>query len=139
MDKTIANEVIVNSGVISGGSLMTNMVIFNDPLYIFISLLSAIVGVATAWNDWHTKDKLREVATRKFILFKGGFIGATSTPAAMLILLAFGEQVFVKNGFVVDEDILQLLPSIYLLISIIFSRIIAWKMINWIEKRGRDE
>lgn len=132
------SEIIISSGSISGTSLMTNMVIFNDPIYLFISFLSTMVGIATALNDLKVREELKSVSHPYFIIFKGGLIGAISAPAMMLVLLAFGEQLIAKNGFIVDENFKQVLVSFYFLISLLLSRLIALKIIYIIEKKGKE-
>lgn len=122
-----STDVIILSGSTAGTSLMTNMIIFNDPIFLYISVISAFVGVFTSFYDLHERKKLLLNIHAFFILFKGAFIGFLSAPLMMLILLLIGTQIAHRFGFNI-QDTQLFLNSTYFIISLLFSRMITKKI-----------
>jgi len=124
----------VDTAIISSHFLIANMVIFNDPIFLYIGTISGFIGILTVAYDISEK-KRRFTTFKSFILlFKGLFFGFISAPIMMLILLIFGEQIFFTMFKLKVEDQL-FLNSLYMLLSLAFSRFIIFRIIDWFEKK----
>jgi hypothetical protein len=125
----------VDIAIFSSHSLMANMVIFNDPIFIYIGMISGFIGILSVAYDISEKKK-KFITFKSFILlFKGLFFGFISAPIMMLVLLIFGEQIFFTMFELKVENQL-FLNSLYMLLSLAFSRFIIFKIIDWFEKKG---
>jgi len=128
------NAIDVDTAIISSHSMMVNMVFFNDPIFIYIGTISGFIGILTVAYDISEK-KRRFTTFKSFILlFKGLFFGFISAPIMMLVLLMFGEQIFLTMFELKVENQL-FLNSLYMLLSLAFSRFIIFKIIDWFEKK----
>jgi len=120
------------SASISGTSL-SSMIIFNDPIYLHLALISGFVGLLSALNDLDEVKKLNFTFYAFFVTFKGAFIGFFSAPFIMISLVLFGEQIASKMNFTIEGDNI-LLISFYWLLSLLFSRLITSKIFNYLER-----
>lgn len=108
-----------------GASLLSSMVIFNDPAYVVIACLGAFTSMASAYYDVQTskqtKEENGEVCTGRLGLemFKAFWIGAIFTLLSFMVFSQAGGEAL-KSMFNVDW-FHKMLPSFWLLITIALS------------------
>jgi hypothetical protein len=124
----------VDTAIFSSHLLMANMVIFNDPIFIYIGTISGFIGILSVAYDILEKKKKFATFKSSILLLKGLFFGFISAPIMMLVLLIFGEQIFLTMFELKVENQL-FLNSLYMLLSLAFSRFIIFKIIDWFEKK----
>ncbi len=109
-----------------GGSVMfSSMVIFDDPAYIIIGLIGAMVSVGSEYYDLSKMKQEAEKENREckisigIDLVKAFVIGLLFTVLAFLFFIQAGEALL-KHAFGLSV-VVKLLPSFYMLASIYLS------------------
>jgi len=133
-----STEVITSVSATITSTSLSSMVIFNDPIYLHLAIISGFVGLLSALNDLDEIKKLKFSFYAFFITFKGAFIGFFSAPFIMITLVLFGEQIAKKANFTIEENNV-LLISFYWLASLLFSRLIAKIIFNYLENKSDDK
>ena len=124
-----STDVVAGSVAITGTSL-ANLALFSDPMYLWLSIFSGVVGFVSALNDLDELEKLKLNFHTFFSAFKGAFIGFFSAPAMFTFLAVFGAQLFSKFGLdVVNNE--TLITVFYWSVSLIFPRVIVLGMLNF--------
>jgi len=137
MKQEIATQITSISSA-STATFLSSIVIFNDPVYTYLAVFSAFVGLVSALNDLDELGKLNKSFYTFFIAFKGAFIGFFVAPAFLLALVLFGDQVALKIGFESVDKSMELL-SFYWILSIVFSRILAKKVFDKLDKKEESK
>jgi len=130
----VNNETITNISIITTSSSVSTIVIFNEPIYLYLGFISAFIGLISALNDLDRLKKLKANFYTFFVAFKGAFIGFFSAPLVMLTLVLFGNQIAEKMGFDIKETNLYLI-SFYWGFSILFSRLITHSILTFLERK----
>jgi len=130
MDK---NETIVSLGAViaghksaAGGSMLfSSMVIFNDPAYLIIGVIGALVSVGSEYYDLKRLQRKSEHEGSVFIesipmnLFKAFVIGLLFTIMSFLFLTQAGEAM-IKHIFGLGVMV-KLLPSFWMIGTVYLS------------------
>jgi len=131
------NEAITSTSVTITSTSVSSMIIFNDPIYLYLAFISGFVGLVSALNDLDELKKLTVSFYTFFVAFKGAFIGFFSAPFIMITLVVFGDQLAKKVGVTIEDNNMYLI-SFYWLLSMLFSRLIAQNILNYLERRADD-
>jgi hypothetical protein len=108
-------------GFIGGSSIMSNMIIFNDPAYIFLSSTGAFLAFVGMLHEIFKtkKDKIMRVGYLFTELFKALMIGAFFTPMMFMIFISNGNVI---ASFIFGFKIQGVFNSFWWLLSLI----VAW-------------
>jgi len=128
------NEAITSTSVAITGTSIGSMIIFNDPIYLYLAYISGFAGLLSALNDLDELKKLTLNFYTFFVAFKGAFIGFFSAPLVMVMLVVFGDQLAKKIGFTIEKNNMYLI-SLYWLLSILFSRLITQNILKYLEEK----
>jgi len=130
------NETIITVSTASAGISFGNLLIFSDPLYLYLGIMSCVVGIVSALNDLDQLKKLQINFYAFFIVFKGAFIGFLSAPFVMFILVTLGEQIAKKIGFTIENNMIVITAE--WVASLIFGRLIALIFLSYLEGKKND-
>ena len=126
MDKEIVvATAIASKSTAATSSLLTSMVIFNDPAYIIIAGLGAFVSMGSAHYDFTMEKRRNEKKGKVFLkqmhleLTKAFIVGAIFTVLSFMLLVQVGGEVM-KNFINVDWFD-KMLPSFWLIFTVALS------------------
>jgi hypothetical protein len=133
-------------GLLSGSSLFASMVISQDPIYLFLGVLGAVISLLGMIHEI-IKNRIESIEKFKIIgeLLKALLFGFILTPMIFMIYLRFGNEFFayMLGGESVVEGKLN---SFWLLASILTSwyvlpiwdfvlKVIPMVLKKWIERK----
>ena len=123
MDKEVmVATVIATKKTAFSSSLLTSMVIFNDPAYIIIAGLGAFASMGSAWYDFVMEKRRNEKKGKQFLkqmhleLTKAFLIGAIFTVLSFMLFTQVGGEIM-KNFINVDWFD-KMLPSFWLIFTV---------------------
>ena len=107
-------------GIISGSSIMSNMVIFSDIGYMFLAIMGGVISligmvheIAKGENDY------KSIVWLFGELFKSFMLGAVLTPMFFMLLMSAGQDIISQiTGLQIHSDIFS---SFWWLMSLIMS------------------
>jgi len=80
-------------GLVSSSSIMTNMVIFHDPVYIYLAIGGSIVSIAGLVHELSKHKTLQSKYMILFEIIKAGFLGLLLTPMLFMFYLKAGDKI----------------------------------------------
>jgi hypothetical protein len=92
LDRNIT--IIKVGGLVGSSSLMTNMVIFNDPIYLYLALGGGIVSVGGLIHDVVEYSRVEGKHKVFWEMIKALFLGFVLTPMLFMFYLHAGDKVF---------------------------------------------
>lgn len=129
-DLTIPSAVAIKGGtMLSAGSMLTELVIFNDELYKYLALVGALVSMFGVLHEVLSNRPIEHTFWQIISeVFKGFILGVFAIPLFYLILSASGESIIDKVFGIKTSGIVN---SVWLMISFAMS----WYTVpifNWI-------
>jgi len=122
---------------ISTALFSTNMIVFADPILLFIAIVSGGVAILTALDELDEQKKLMFSIHTFYIISRDLFGGVISPVLMFLVLVKFGDVVLIRLFELKIDDDKMILYPIYLLLSLLFSRSLLKKAMMILEREGK--
>jgi hypothetical protein len=113
------------------------MIVFADPILLFIAIVSGGVAILTALDELDEQKKLMFSIHTFYIISRDLFGGVISPVLMFLVLVKFGDVVLIRLFELKIDDDKMILYPIYLLLSLLFSRSLLKKAMMILEREGK--
>lgn len=133
---------IKGGAIIAGGSIATELIILNDPLYWYLAIAGAFVSMLGVVHEVYSKPEMDDIRAGFIIVesMKGLFLGLVATPMWFMGLMQAGGAIV--EHFVGIKDFQGVSNSFWFLLSLMLAwwtiPIMTW-IIEKVKSRGKEK
>ena len=123
--------IIKGGAMIATGSMMTELIIFNDPMYKYLAIVGALVSASGVLHELYNNENKKSLGAAFTEVIKGIWLGFLAIPLWFLLLSGLGDKILGKLFEIQIEQKIE--KSVWLMISFVMS----WYTVpisNWIVK-----